>query len=62
MQMDYLTATYYFDYESQEIQQLIATLKSSLLSDKEKTIYLYLKVRDSWRYDPYTLLLFKREF
>ncbi len=60
--MDYLVSTYYFDYESDEIQQLIAELKTDSLSKKEKTIRLYLKVRDSWRYDPYKSEFFKGEF
>jgi transglutaminase-like putative cysteine protease len=60
--MDYLTSTYYFDYESDEIQQLIAEFKTDSLSEKEKTIRLYLKVRDSWRYDPYNLSFSKENF
>jgi transglutaminase-like putative cysteine protease len=60
--MDYLVSTYYFDYESDEIQQLIAELKTDSLSKKEKTIRLYLKVRDSWRYDPYSLSFSKENF
>ncbi|WP_062062861.1 transglutaminase-like domain-containing protein [Aquimarina longa] len=60
--MDYLVSTYYFDYKSDEIQQLIAELKTDTLSKKEKTIRLYLKVRDSWRYDPYSLSFSKENF
>ena len=60
--MDYLTSTYFFDYESDEIQSLIAEFKTDLLSDKEKTKSLYLKVRDSWRYDPYNLSFSKENF
>ncbi|WP_108866584.1 transglutaminase-like domain-containing protein [Aquimarina aquimarini] len=60
--MDYLTSTYYFDYESDEIQQLITEFKTEAISQKEKTIRLYLKVRDSWRYDPYNLSFSKENF
>ena len=45
--MDYLAATYYFDYESKEIQQLIAACNVAAGTKKEKAIQLYLKVRDA---------------
>ncbi|WP_438711611.1 transglutaminase-like domain-containing protein [Aquimarina muelleri] len=60
--INYLESTYYFDYESDEIQQLISDFKIESLSTKEKTIRLYLKVRDSWRYDPYNLSFSKENF
>lgn len=58
--MDYLSSTYFFDYESEEIQELVSEYKKPFLSAKEKTKLLYLKIRDSWRYHPYTLS-FSRE-
>ncbi len=61
-QIDYLTSSYFFDYESNEIQKLIARYKTDLLSNKEKTKRLYIKVRDSWRYDPYHLSFSKKNF
>jgi transglutaminase-like putative cysteine protease len=60
--MDYLSSTYYFDFETEEIQQLVSEFKSDLISDKEKTKLLYLKVRDSWRYDPYHLSFSKENY
>ncbi|MDH7911227.1 transglutaminase family protein [Winogradskyella sp. SYSU M77433] len=53
--MTYLKATSYIDYESKSIQDLVKAYKT--LSDKEKAISLYEKVRDDWRYDPYTISL-----
>ncbi len=53
--MDYLASTYYYDYESEEIQELIKEFKTDALTPKEKAKQLYVKVRDEWRYDPYTL-------
>lgn len=47
------SATYYFDYEHPVIQALIAPFQKDELSDNEKAIKLYLKVRDGWRYNPY---------
>lgn len=60
--MDYLSPTYYFDYESQEIQELVADYKSTSLSAEEKVKLLYLKVRDSWRYNPYNLSFSKENY
>lgn len=60
--MDYLSATYFFDYESDEIQELISNYKDSSLSKKEQAVALYLKIRDSWRYDPYNLSLSKENY
>ncbi|WP_394750934.1 transglutaminase-like domain-containing protein [Spongiimicrobium salis] len=51
--MDYLAPTYYFDYESDEIQTMIAPFKSNDMSQKEKAKALYLLIRDSYRYNPY---------
>lgn len=47
--------TYFFDYSHPVIQKLIAPYKESSLSDKEKAVNLYLKVRDGWRYNPYDI-------
>ena len=60
--MDYLAATYYFDYHSKEIQQLVAACNVDALTKKEKAIQLYLKVRDAYRYDPYYLNFAKEHF
>ncbi|WP_103867462.1 transglutaminase family protein [Aquimarina sp. I32.4] len=60
--MDYLASSYFFDFDSDEIQNLITEFKTDSLSDKEKTKRLYIKVRDSWRYDPYNFRLSKENF
>lgn len=60
--MDYLSSTYFFDYESEEIQKLIIEYKNTSLSPKEITKLLYLKIRDSWRYNPYSLSFSKENF
>ena len=53
--MDYLEATTYLDYESPEIQELIADFDSESLTELEKTKGVYLKIRDGWRYNPYLI-------
>lgn len=53
--MDYLAPTYYFDYETKEIQQIVEEFNIDALTKKEKARLLYLKVRDEHRYNPYYL-------
>jgi transglutaminase-like putative cysteine protease len=53
--MNYLNSTYYFDYNTKEIQNLIKEFKTDALTPKEKAIKLYVKIRDTWRYNPYHL-------
>lgn len=60
--MDFLSPTYFFDYESEEIQDLVSEFKNTSLSDKEISIALYNKVRDAWRYDPYSLSFNKEKY
>ncbi len=60
--MDYLTSTYYFDYETDEIQELVKELKTDILTKKEKAKRIYNKIRDEWRYDPYTLSFVKEGY
>ncbi|MEX0288077.1 MAG: transglutaminase family protein [Flavobacteriaceae bacterium] len=50
----YLKETFYFDYSSPVIQDLISDLRI-LASDRDKISKLYLKVRDGWRYNPYNI-------
>ena len=57
--MNYLSPTYFFDYEHEEIQKLLNGFIDSSLSPTEKTIGLYLKIRDGIRYDPYSISLKK---
>lgn len=56
----YLQTTYFFDFDTENIQKEIAELKASGLSDIEKAKACYLKVRDGWRYNGYNLF-FKKE-
>lgn len=60
--MTYLAETYYLDYSSAAIQDCIAEFQDDSLSDKEKAIGLYTKVRDNWWYDPYNFNLSKTYF
>jgi transglutaminase-like putative cysteine protease len=55
--MQYLQPTYYFDFEHELIQDLVREFQSEELSEKEKAVGLYVKVRDGWSYDPYTIHL-----
>jgi transglutaminase-like putative cysteine protease len=60
--VDYLSPTYFFDYETMEIQNLVADFTQDSITEQEKAIQLYLKVRDSWRYNPYTLSFTKENY
>ncbi|KAB8155976.1 transglutaminase [Kordia sp. TARA_039_SRF] len=57
---EYLQPTFYFDYESPEIQQLISNFQH--LSELERITQLYIHVRDHWRYNPYTIGLTENHF
>lgn len=60
--MDFISPTYFFDYESDGIQELIKEFRTDALSSKEKAKLLYIKVRDGYRYDPYYLNFSKEHF
>jgi len=60
--MNYLSSTYFYDFENENIQNLIKVLNTDALSDKEKAAGLYLKVRDGWRYNPYTISIRKEDY
>ncbi len=60
--MDYLSSTYYFDFENTAVQGLIEEFKSDKLSPKEKAVGIYLKIRDGWRYNPYHLSLLNTSY
>ncbi len=60
MEDNYIRATYFFDYECTEIQNLISGLDT--LSTQEKITQLYLKVRDGWKYNPYVVTLEKQTY
>ncbi len=56
----YLKTTYFLDYESEGIQALVQDLKTDQLSDSEKAVACYTRVRDGWRYNAYNIF-FKKE-
>ncbi len=58
----YLAATYYFDYNEGAIQEAISEFKTDELSEVEKAVACYLKVRDTWRYNGYKLYFTKERF
>lgn len=60
--MNYLRSSYFFDFENDFIRRLIEPYKDETMSDKQKTIGLYLMVRDKWKYDPYTISLAKEKY
>jgi transglutaminase-like putative cysteine protease len=60
--MKYLKPTFYFDFKNELIQKLISEFKNDTLSNKEKTIRIYTKVRDNWKYDPYSISLSKEKY
>jgi len=60
--MKYLESGYYFDFENEAIQQVIAEFNKASLFDKEKAIGIYTKVRDQWKYDPYSISLSKEKY
>ncbi|MBS9463561.1 transglutaminase domain-containing protein [Flagellimonas sp. 389] len=60
--MTHLEPTYYFDFENKSVQDLISEFKTDTLSDKEKAIGIYTKVRDHWKYDPYSISLSKDKY
>jgi len=62
MKMKYLQSTYFLDYESDEIQNLVAEFNQKGLSKKEKITKVYLKVRDGWRYNPYKISFSKEHY
>lgn len=57
---EYLQSTFYFDYESEDIQKFISKFKN--LSNQDKIAKLYLAVRDDWRYNPYSIGLAANDF
>jgi len=61
MQNIYLKDTYYFDYKSKTIQELISEIKP-IDSDTKKIEQLYLKVRDGWRYSPFVIGLTEQDY
>ena len=55
--MKYLEPTYFLDFESERIQEIVSEFKEDSISPKEMAMGLYRKVRDDWKYDPYSITL-----
>lgn len=60
--MNYTDSTYFFDIENEKLQSYVAAFKEAGLTDKQKAVELYNKVRDDWWYDPYTISLSKENY
>ncbi len=58
----FLQETYFLDFSSPEIQELVSDLKYLRASQKVKAKALYLKVRDGFRYNPYKISLHEKEY
>ena len=59
--MNYTEKTYYYDYDSPVIKDIIKDVKH-LTSQQDIIEQLYLKVRDGWRYLPFNIGLTKAHF
>lgn len=57
----YLKETFYFDFHSGEIEELVGDIRS-LSTEQERIEQLYLKVRDGWRYSPLVIGLTRSHF
>ena len=60
MNLEYLKETYYLDFKSPLIQNLVEDFRH--LCDSKKIEHLYLKVRDGWRYNAYNIGLSKTHY
>ncbi len=58
----YLSPTPLIDFDHPAIQEIIAEFNKEELTDKEKAIGIYTKVRDGWKYDPYNIGLTPERF
>ncbi|WP_417558003.1 transglutaminase-like domain-containing protein [Mesoflavibacter zeaxanthinifaciens] len=59
--MNYTEKTYYYDYDTPVIKDIIKDVKH-LTSQQDIIEQLYLKVRDGWRYLPFNIGLTKAHF
>jgi transglutaminase-like putative cysteine protease len=60
--MNYLSPGYFFDFEESVIQEIIDEIKSASISQKDRAIGLYYKIRDGWWYNPYHISLSKKNY
>ncbi len=51
----YLLSTPYFDFTEKSVREFVSELQDSSMSQSEKAIDLYYRVRDGIRYNPYTV-------
>jgi len=52
--MNYTKATYFYDFNNPVIQEIIEPFRD-LLTEQEKIKQLYLRIRDGWRYNAYSI-------
>ena len=55
--MNYLNSSHFFDFENDFVQKLIAEFKQGERTDQQRAIGVYTKIRDDWKYDPYSISL-----
>lgn len=60
--MEFLSSTYFFDYDHPAIQEQLKEFNLSSSSPKEKAKAIYLKVRDGWRYNASNIFFTKEAF
>ncbi len=51
----YLIESYYFDFKSFEIQNLIQSFNYTLEDQRSLSVAVYTAIRDGWKYDPYSI-------
>lgn len=53
----YLAQSFFFDFDHQNIQNIISDVKYANIPIEEKSIILYQRVRDRWKYNPNNMSL-----
>lgn len=53
----YLKSTYFYDFETADIQEIVATIRATSSSERDQAIACYNTVRDGWRYNAYNIYL-----
>ncbi|PHR20704.1 MAG: transglutaminase [Fluviicola sp.] len=55
--MNYLQSSYFYNFENELIIKLISEFNDDTISEQKKAIGVYTKIRDGWKYDPYSISL-----
>lgn len=55
--MNYLQSSYFYNFENELIIKLISEFNDESISEQKKAIGVYTKIRDDWKYDPYSISL-----